>query len=95
LIGLKAPSLSLADSGAATGTGLSELPGGCPEDEAKGPAAAPGVWAIIGLGKQMGWDPAVEERSQLMDGRGAGGLDGAELRVEEVGELGEEGSHWE
>ena len=41
----------------------------------------------------MGWDPTVEERSQLMDGRGAGGLDGAQLRVEEVGELGEEGSH--
>jgi hypothetical protein len=53
------------------------------------------VWAIIGLGKQMGWDPAVEERSQLMDGRGAGGLYGAQLRVEEVGELREEGSHWE
>ena len=95
MIGLKTPSLSLADSGAATGTGLSELPRGCPEDEAKGPAAAPGVWAFIGLGEQMGWDPAVEERSQLMDGRSAGGLYGAQLRVEEVGELREEGSHWE
>jgi hypothetical protein len=94
LIGLKGPGLSLADSGAATGTCLSELPGGCPEDEAKGPAALPGVGTLIGLGEQVGWDPTVEERGQLMDGRGAGGLDGAELCVEEVGELGEEGSHW-
>lgn len=74
MIGLKALGLSLADSGAATGTGLSELPGGCPEDEAKGPAALPGVGTIIGLGEQVGWDPTFEDRSQLMDGRGAGGL---------------------
>ena len=95
MIGLKAPSLSLADSGAATGTGLSELPGGCPEDEAKGPAALPGVRTLIGLGEQVGWDPTLEERSQLMDGRSAGGLDGAELGVKEVGELGKEGCHWQ
>jgi hypothetical protein len=40
-------------------------------------------------------DPTVEERGQLMDGGGAGGLDGAELRVEEACELREERGHLE
>ena len=95
MIGLKAPGLSLADGGAATGTSLGELPGGRPESEAKGPAALPGVRTFIGLGKQMGWDPTVEERGQLMDGRRVGRLDGAELSVEEACELREEWGHLE
>jgi hypothetical protein len=53
----------------------------------------PGVRTLIGLGEQVGWDPTLEERSQLMDGGGAGGLDGTELGVKEVGELGKKGCH--
>ena len=79
LIGLKAPSLSLADGGATGGAGLGELPGGGPKSQAEGPSALSGMGTIVCLGEQMCWDPPVEERCQLVDGGGAGGLDGTKV----------------